>query len=340
MSQDKQMGDPIFVNDQTAREQWLAVRKEAGLLIDPETAEVEWTYAFTLDPYGIYPDLPEELQQVGREYFARSPGSNVWVRFSDVPKEARDALWEKHRVKLAFPAGMAWKKQCLRSNKALGPIRGTASTEQKPGLDDASSAPRPKNWAAVQAKRALRPSKEAILEAIKASNANVSESARRLGVDRATLWRWMQEDEELMTFRNELREEKLDFVENKLWENIEKGYSKDIQFYLRCQGRARGWIEVTRFEGADGGPIQHQIRTAPEITIDGRLLETEELRELVSLIRKNAIDLSDEELLRLRDLRKKAQPPMIDVTPENRTVENVAIEASKENKESTDVGRT
>src|ERR1700730_38732 len=82
------------------------------------------------------------------------------------------------------------------------------STRQKPGLDDASSEPRPKNWAAVQAKRALRPSKEAILEAIKASNGNVSESARRLGVDRATLWRWMQEDEELMTFRNELREEK------------------------------------------------------------------------------------------------------------------------------------
>jgi transposase-like protein len=214
------------------------------------------------------------------------------------------------------------------------------STEQKPGLDDAPSEPRPKNWAAVQAKRALRPSKEAILEAIKASNANVSESARRLGVDRATLWRWMHEDEELMTFRNELREEKLDFVENKLWENIEKGYSKDIQFYLRCQGRGRGWIEVTRFEGTDGGPIQHQILAAPEITMDARLLEIEEARELISLIRKNTIDLSDEELLRLRDLRKKARPPMIDLKPENRTDANVAIEASIENKGSTDVGRT
>jgi hypothetical protein len=123
---DKQMDDPTLVDDERAREQWLAVRKEAGLLIDPETAEVEWTYAFTLDPYGIYPDLPEELQQVGREYFARSPGSNVWVRFSDVPKATRDALWEKHKTKLAFPAGMAWKEQCARSDKALGPILGNA----------------------------------------------------------------------------------------------------------------------------------------------------------------------------------------------------------------------
>ena len=59
------------------REIWLAIRKEAGLKIDPETAEVTWRYAHTCDPYGVYPDLPEEYQQVGREYFARSPGSEV-----------------------------------------------------------------------------------------------------------------------------------------------------------------------------------------------------------------------------------------------------------------------
>ena len=28
--------------DQLTVEQWLAIRKEAGLKIDPETAEVEW----------------------------------------------------------------------------------------------------------------------------------------------------------------------------------------------------------------------------------------------------------------------------------------------------------
>jgi hypothetical protein len=48
-----------------------ALRKTVGLQIDPETAEVEWIYAQTLDPYGDYPDLPEECQCVGREYFAR-----------------------------------------------------------------------------------------------------------------------------------------------------------------------------------------------------------------------------------------------------------------------------
>lgn len=87
------------------RNAWLASRQEAGLKIDPETAEVEWIYALTLDPYGVYPELPEEYRQVGREYFARSPGSDVWVLFGDLPDAIESALWEKHKSKLAFPAG-------------------------------------------------------------------------------------------------------------------------------------------------------------------------------------------------------------------------------------------
>jgi hypothetical protein len=94
------------MSEEELKQQWLATRKEAGLHIDPETAEVEWTYALTLDPYGIYPDLPEECRQVGREYFARSPGSDIWVAFHDLPEATQDALWKRHRKKLAFPAGL------------------------------------------------------------------------------------------------------------------------------------------------------------------------------------------------------------------------------------------
>jgi hypothetical protein len=95
-------------------EKWLAIRKEAGLKIDPETAEVNWTYGLTLDPYGLYPELSEELQQVGREYFARSPGSDIWVNFSDLPEATRETLWKKHSSKLRFrqdlPGKLTFKK--------------------------------------------------------------------------------------------------------------------------------------------------------------------------------------------------------------------------------------
>ena len=84
----------------TSLDEWLAVRKAAALTIDPQTAEVRWCYAFDLDPYGVG-DLPEELQQVGRNYFARGPGSDVWVSFSDLTSETAMALW-KEREKRAM----------------------------------------------------------------------------------------------------------------------------------------------------------------------------------------------------------------------------------------------
>jgi hypothetical protein len=89
-------------------EQWLAVRREESLRIDPETAGVDWNYALTFDPYGILDEweLPEEFHQVGRAYFARVPESDIWVEFGDLPESTREALWKKRGHGLAFPAGL------------------------------------------------------------------------------------------------------------------------------------------------------------------------------------------------------------------------------------------
>jgi hypothetical protein len=78
-------------------EEWLAIRKEAGLKIDPETAEVCCWYAQVLDPYGVFPEIAKEWGCVGREYFARSPESDVWVCFSDLPEATRIALSQNGR---------------------------------------------------------------------------------------------------------------------------------------------------------------------------------------------------------------------------------------------------
>jgi hypothetical protein len=88
------------------RREWLAIRKQAGREINSETAEVTWVYGQIGDPYGIYPELSEEGGCVGRNYFARSAGSDTWVSFDDLPRPTADALWKKHRAKLAFPAGL------------------------------------------------------------------------------------------------------------------------------------------------------------------------------------------------------------------------------------------
>jgi hypothetical protein len=92
--------------DQIKKREWLAIRKRAGRKIDPETAEVTWIYAYDFDPYGIEPELPEEYKWVSRNYFARSPRSDIWVWFGDLPIATAKALWEKRKAKLAFPAGL------------------------------------------------------------------------------------------------------------------------------------------------------------------------------------------------------------------------------------------
>ena len=89
-------------------EQWLAIRREAALQIDPETAEVMWTYANICDPYGIYPDCPEEC--IGRLYFARPPGSDVWVDFNDLPDATVKALEEKQKLRRAFPEPTVYRR--------------------------------------------------------------------------------------------------------------------------------------------------------------------------------------------------------------------------------------
>ena len=103
--------------------EWLTIRKKGGLQINPDTAELIWTYAQTMDPYGVYPDLPEEYRQVGREYFARAPGSDVWALFDDLPETTRDALWLKHKTHLAFPAGLnAFDPELVTSESRRGRI--------------------------------------------------------------------------------------------------------------------------------------------------------------------------------------------------------------------------
>lgn len=88
-------------------EQWRALRKAAGLKIDPETAEVTWEFGSGLDPYGLHDLSGEKNDYVRRNCFARAPKSAVWILFGDLPEQVREALWEKHRAHLAaFPTAL------------------------------------------------------------------------------------------------------------------------------------------------------------------------------------------------------------------------------------------
>jgi hypothetical protein len=67
-------------------------RQRAGRRIDPAAAAVFFVWAQTMDPYGDDLDLPEQLQQVGRVYFAVDPSEGIAVWFGELPIETQAAL--------------------------------------------------------------------------------------------------------------------------------------------------------------------------------------------------------------------------------------------------------
>ena len=81
--------------DELTIEQWLQIRMEEGQKIDPNIAEVMCDRVYVADPYDVDPDLPEECKCSGQAYFARSPDSDIWVWFGDLPDETARRLRER-----------------------------------------------------------------------------------------------------------------------------------------------------------------------------------------------------------------------------------------------------
>jgi hypothetical protein len=83
---------PIRIERALEQLSWL--RSFAGQCIDSDTAEVRREYSFFLDPYGV---TQHKSQKPMAHYFARPPGSDIWVAWEDLPYEVEWRLWQKHK---------------------------------------------------------------------------------------------------------------------------------------------------------------------------------------------------------------------------------------------------
>ena len=77
------------------QEDFLALIKEVGARIDPETAETVWVPRDPFDPYGIYPAVPS--QHITELCFVDAPDSRISIWIGDLPDRTGRAL----RLKLA-----------------------------------------------------------------------------------------------------------------------------------------------------------------------------------------------------------------------------------------------
>ena len=85
--------------------------------------------------------------------------------------------------------------------------------------------------------------KETLLKALENSLGIVSTACNRSGISRSSFYKWYKEDEEFRKKVDEIDNLKLDFVESKLFKNIENEKEKSIIFYLQHKGHKRGYIQ-------------------------------------------------------------------------------------------------
>lgn len=96
-----------------------------------------------------------------------------------------------------------------------------------------------------------KPDRSIIKEAIVKAYGNLSTAAKSLQVERATLYAWI-ELEGLDEAVQEGRNKRLDFAESMLDKGMKDGNMTAIIFYLKTQGKSRGYIERQEVTGADG----------------------------------------------------------------------------------------
>jgi hypothetical protein len=88
---------------------------------------------------------------------------------------------------------------------------------------------------------------------------NITHTCQLVGVSRQTYYDWMNEDPEFKKIidNSDPLEIKLDFIENKIIERINKGSDAVLIMAAKTIGKKRGYYEKTESEvyGKDGKPI-------------------------------------------------------------------------------------
>lgn len=94
-----------------------------------------------------------------------------------------------------------------------------------------------------------------IIAALQESNGLLTLTAKKAGLGYTTVWQYTQDFPSVKKAVMEAKERMLDFAEGKLYEKIKEGDNIAILFYLKTQGKKRGYIERSEVTGAEGTPL-------------------------------------------------------------------------------------
>jgi hypothetical protein len=86
-------------------------------------------------------------------------------------------------------------------------------------------------------------SKEAMLFALGKTLGVVTPAAKMAGISRQTHYDWLKDDAAYANLAQDMKSEALDFAETKLHQKIQGGDTTAIIFFLKTQGKERGYVE-------------------------------------------------------------------------------------------------
>ena len=103
--------------------------------------------------------------------------------------------------------------------------------------------------------------KKEFLEALRRCSGNVSEAVRQVPIDRKTHYNWLEADPEYAAAVDAIKESLIDRAEGVLHGLISEGNVPAVLFFLKTQGKKRGYVERTETDVTSGGqPIVFETK--------------------------------------------------------------------------------
>lgn len=100
---------------------------------------------------------------------------------------------------------------------------------------------------------------EEVIGAIGKHNGNLSAVARQLKVSRQAVYNHLENDPAAKEALEQARETMLDNAESVLYRKVLEGSTPELIFFLKTQGKSRGYTERQEVTGADGAAITIKV---------------------------------------------------------------------------------
>ena len=129
----------------------------------------------------------------------------------------------------------------------------------------------------------LTDKKDEMILALEQCKGIVSDAIRKVDISRQTHYNWLKSDPDYKARVEAVDDIAIDFVEGKLFSNIEDGDTTAIIFYLKTKAKKRGYIEKSDIgiSFADDETIkrrEHFLKKIKEIQGEQQNGDTQEVR--------------------------------------------------------------